>query len=155
MGYLGDVHIGRNQLRRVEVVAVEDTGKQQLVTVKGLEGEVMKLAYRGQYFGASGVPPVGSDGFALLVGGRPDQAILMGLEHPDHRPTGLGEGERVLYNAHGDKIFQYKERIKTVTKTWELEADTIKLTGAIQITGDITQAGQLTSTGPHVASAHI
>ena len=122
MTYAADRHIGRNVLRRVEVVEVDDTGPQQLVIVKGLAGEIMRLPYRAQYFGASGNPPPGSDGLALLIGGRPDQAVLIGIEHQDHRPRNIGVGEKVLYNAHGDIIKIFKEQIEVVTLVQKAQA---------------------------------
>ena len=140
MTYAADRHIGRNVLRRVEVVEVDDTGPQQLVTVKGLPGELMLLPYRAQYFGASGNPPPGSDGLALLIGGRPDQAVLIGIEHQDHRPKNIGVGEKVLYNAHGDIIKIFKEEIEVVTKTFRVKADTIILDGEVHLGGE---GGQL------------
>lgn len=119
MSYFGDTDIGRNQLRRVEVLEIDDSGGQQVAIVQGLAGEVMKLAYRGQYFGATGVPPVGSDGFAMLVAGRPDQAVFIGIEHPDHRYRNLKPGEKAIYDAHGQviKLLQGK---KTVVEVGEL-----------------------------------
>lgn len=155
MGFYADLHGVRNSLRRVEVISVDDSGGQQFVSVKGLDGEVFRDVYRAQYFGSSGVPPQGSDGLMLLVGGRPDQAVLVAVEHPDKRKKGLGDGERVLYNAHGDVIYQWKDHIKVETAKFEVAATNIIFTGAIQITGNITQAGQISSTGSHIASAHI
>ena len=158
MSYAGDIDIGRNVLRRVEVIEVNDEGTQQFATVKGLAGEQIKLAYRGQYFGASGVPPIGSDGFALLIGGRPDQAVLFGIEHKDHRVRGLQPGEKAIYDASGQVIKLIKTGpeivIDTPGKVTIKAVGNLVIEADIEITGDITQAGSITSTGAHSASAH-
>jgi len=91
----GDMHIGRSVIRRVEVVEVDDTGTQQLITAKGLAGEQFKTAYRAQVHGSSGVPPAGSEGYVLFSQGRPDQAFVVGVEHKDHRPRGMAPGDKV------------------------------------------------------------
>lgn len=146
-----DAHSARLAVRRVELVEVDDSGPLQRVTVLGYADEVIKGAHRVQLFGETSHPPVGSHGLALLVNGRPDQSVILGLEHPDHRPRNLPRGERALYNAHGDVIFLYKEKIKVVTQTFELVAPTIKLQGNIEHTGDMTTSGVHTdSNGVHV-----
>ncbi len=102
--FAADHHLGRNLMRRVEVIAVDDTGPIQMVTVKGLADEEYKLPLRGQGFGMTSVPPVGSLGYLYAANGRPDQAFLMGLEHPEHRPRDRKEGETVLYALLGTLI---------------------------------------------------
>ena len=102
--YDQDRHIGRNSVRRVKVVKVDDSGPIQRVTVTGLADEEFELPLRGQGHGLSGVPPVGSVGYAYLANGRPDQAFIRGLEHPDYRPKDRAEGEVVIYAKAGQSI---------------------------------------------------
>lgn len=171
MNYLADWDIGRNTIRRVQVVEIDDDGTQQRAIVTSLAGEEMKMAYRGQYFGATGVPPKGADGFAILIGGRPDQAVFLGIEHKDHRVHPLDSGEKAIYDAHGnvikllgegkDKIIHIKGAEKvTVEGAQEvtIKSDTkivIEAADKIQIKGDIEHEGNITSTGQHIASAHV
>jgi hypothetical protein len=98
--FAADEHAGRSSVRRVEVIEVDDSGPIQRVTVKGLDGEVYKLAMRGQGFGLTGVPKVGYVGYLYGANGRPDQAYLGNLEDPNIRPKDRAEGETVIY---GDK----------------------------------------------------
>lgn len=135
MSFDADKHSARLQVRRVELVETRDDGPLQRVTVMGYEGERIKLAHRVQMFGDSSHAPPGAHGLALFVNGRPDQTILLGLEHQDHRPKNMPVGERVLYNAHGDKIFMYKEHMKVVTKKYEVVADEIILDGVCYVGG--------------------
>jgi len=96
-------------VRRVEVVKVDDRDGVQKVTVMGLADEYFELPYRGQGHGLTSVPKVGAVGYAFLANGRPDQAILMGLEHPDDRPKERQEGEAVMYATPGQKLEMDKD----------------------------------------------
>jgi phage gp45-like len=149
--YPTDYLSARLSVRRVELIETDDSGEMQRTTVRGYADEVIKLGHRVQPFGDSGHAPPGAHGLALLVNGRPDQSVLLGLEHPQHRPRNTAVGERVLYNAHGDVIFLYKQKIRVVTQEFEVVAPTIKLTGNITHTGDMATSGVHTdSNGVHV-----
>lgn len=97
------------QLIRVTVTGVDDSGPQQLVTGQGIDGLTIGEAVRLQHFGATGVPPVGSEGVMLISGGRFDRPHFLGLEHPDHRPTGSPSGTKVLYDDQGNVIRLFGE----------------------------------------------
>jgi phage gp45-like len=73
------------------------------VTVRGLDGE-QYTAPSGQVFGLTSSPPVGSVGYAFAGNGRPDQAFLLNLEHPDFRPVGQDPGAVKLYGQAGQFI---------------------------------------------------
>lgn len=104
MSYIADNDIGRNVMRRVEVIKVDDSGPVQMVTVMGLADEIFDLPLRGQPHGLTTVPPVGSIGYVMMAGGRPDQAFLMGLEHPEQRPNNREPGESILYATPGQRV---------------------------------------------------
>ncbi len=145
-----DLHSARLAIRRGEIVETVDDGEHQVATARGYADEVFRRAHRAQAFGFSSRPPAGSHGIALLGNGRPDQSVLIGFEHPTHRPRSLGDGESVLYNAHGDVIFVYKKKIKTKTETWELEATTMVIKADIVHTGNMSTSGVHTdSNGTH------
>jgi phage baseplate assembly protein V len=96
-------------MRRVEVIEVDDKGESQIVTMKGLADEVFKISMRGQAHGLTGVPRVGAIGHLFLAGGRPDQAFVLNLEHPDDRIKDKAEGETVTYGSKGQTITHDKE----------------------------------------------
>ncbi len=104
MSYDADVDASRNVMRRVEVVEVDDTGPIQKVTVVGLADEYFELPLRGQPHGLTTVPQVGAVGYLFLGNGRPDQAFLMGLEHPDERPNERVEGESIMYAKKKQRV---------------------------------------------------
>jgi len=147
-----DLYSARMALRRVELREIDDSGEHQLATGLGYDDERFSRVHRIQAFGLSGVPPAGAHGLVGMVNGRLDQAVLLGIEDPGSRPRGLGGGEAVLYNQHGDVIFMYKRKIKMKTETVELEATTFKITSNIEITGNISQTGNYNQTGVHVDS---
>lgn len=91
-------------LRRVTVVAVDDKGTQQRLTLTGLASEQFDKVVRLQPHGFTSVPPAGSEGVLLPMGGRSDRAHVLGLEHKDKRPTGLPGGATALYDADGNII---------------------------------------------------
>ena len=163
MNYFADLDISRNMIRRVQVIEVDDSGSQQLVRVTGLQGEEFRFPYRGQYFGATGVPPVGSDGFAMLIGGRPDQAFLIAIEHKDHRLRDMKSGEKAIYDAHGNVVklldgpkIEVESPHEVVVKapTVTIDADTLAINANIRLVGNIKQEGKIESTGAHIAASH-
>ena len=138
--------------RRAELVETYDDGELQLADALGYESERFRKAHRVQQFGLTGRPMPGAHGLAVPVNGRADQMALVGFENPEHRPRNLDAGEAGLYNAHGDLIYVYRRRIRIVTETVEIVADSIALTGAVAITGDITHTGDMTTSGTHLDS---
>jgi len=103
VGYDADVDIGRNVLRRVEVVEVDDKGPIQKVIVMGLADEYFEMPLRGQQHGMTGNPRKGAVGYVMMANGRPDQAFLMGLEHPDDRKKDIEPGETKVYGSAGQE----------------------------------------------------
>lgn len=149
MGFDADWHTPRVTIRRAEITKIDDAGEQQFADIRGLEGEEFKAVYRAQTFGISGNPPPGSDGIVLMLGGRPDQAMLIGSEHPSHRPKNLPVGCKAIYNAHGDIISLLQRKIRIVTQGFEVEAKSLKLKGPLTIEGDVTHQGNITTSGTH------
>jgi phage baseplate assembly protein V len=96
-------------IRRVEVLEVDDKGESQIVTMQGLADEIFKISMRGQAHGLTGYPRKGAIGHIFLAGGRPDQAFVLNLEHPDDRIKNKAEGETVTYGSKGQTITHDKD----------------------------------------------
>lgn len=122
-----DRHATRNVMRRVKVVAVDDRPEIQEVTVEGLADEEIKLPLRGQPHGLSSNPRPGAVGYAFLANGRPDQAFLMGLEHPEDRVKDAKEGESHQYAAKSQRM--------AILKNGNLQHHTPK--GRVYINSDV------------------
>jgi phage baseplate assembly protein V len=129
----------RSMLRRATLIDTDDAGKQQKMRVKGLAGEELKDVVRVQPYGFTSHPPAGSEGLIASLGGRSDRAMLLGVEHPQHRPAGLGPGSTAIYDQHGNivSLVQANLRIKHSTEiVIEVGGTKITLSAAgVQIDG--------------------
>ena len=102
----------RTMLDRVEVRETDDSGTQQLVRALGLAEEEFRRTLRASPHGFSSHAPAGSEGLVLSGGGRRDRAVILGLEHKDHRPRGLAQGEAILYDDQGQVVFVKRDGIR-------------------------------------------
>jgi phage baseplate assembly protein V len=102
--FYADAHAGRGMVRRVEVIEVDDSGDSQIVTMMGLADEIFKISMRHQAHGLTGVPRKGAIGSIFLAGGRPDQAFVINLEHPDDRIKGKDPGATTVYSSDGKNV---------------------------------------------------
>lgn len=92
---------------RTRLTKTNDKGKQQLVKATGRHNE----AFGGtkeengvpvlQDYGRSAHRPPGTLMHTVTLDGNPDKAMMGGGEHPDYRPTDLGEGEIKDYDKWG------------------------------------------------------
>lgn len=97
-----------NQIVRVRLVETDDGDRRQAVRAEGRAREMFggqkRKIPRNQEYGFSTHAPKGSVGTVIVIGGHPDQAMVANLEHPDHRPTDLEEGEVKIYSKFGQVI---------------------------------------------------
>lgn len=120
--FAADEHSARLSVRRAELTEVKDDGPFQRITALGYADETIKLAHRVQPFGLTSHPPKGAHGLALLVNGRPDQSVFLGIEHQDYRPKSIPAGTTALYNQYGDIIKVFEKRIEVVTEVYHVKA---------------------------------
>jgi phage gp45-like len=99
---------------RITVADVDDAGPQQFVHATGLMGQDIGRMVRVQHFGLSSVPPAGSEGHGLALGGGADRLFALGLEHPGLRPQNTPPGGTVLYDAFGDAISLVRPNLRIV-----------------------------------------
>jgi phage gp45-like len=103
---------------------------------RGRAGHAPKHILQPQQFGLSSRPPPGSIGMQLALGGDHSTSLLIGAEHPSHRPK-MGGGHTVLYDAYGQAIsivetmirFVANEKIVLVAPMIVLESADIRLGG--------------------------
>jgi phage baseplate assembly protein V len=93
------------KLRRVTLVKTDDSGTQQKMKLRGLKSEELDEIVRILPHGFSSNPPVDAEGIILSLGGRSDRALVLGIEHKDHRPKNLPLGTSILYDDKGNVIF--------------------------------------------------
>ena len=108
----------RNMVRRGTLTSVDDGGSQQTIKARGIGSETFEDCYRPQGHGVSSVPPEGSEGVLLALGGRTDRTLMLGFEHKDSRPTGQKPGWTTLYDDKGNVVSMVgKDGIKVKSGT--------------------------------------
>src|SRR4051794_8577962 len=99
-------------IRRVRLMETDDSGTQQKVRVRGFRNDEPDGVVNLQRWGESGHAPPDSEALILSLGGRSDRSFVLGLEHKQHRPTGLGVGDKVIYDANGSAVRLVKANIE-------------------------------------------
>jgi phage gp45-like len=93
-----------------------------------------------QQFGLSSVPPAGSDGIAVFLGGDRSNSAIIATGDQGTRPSGKAAGETVIFNAFGMTIALSASGItingggKPVTIT---NAPTVTQNGDLHVTGAV------------------
>ena len=93
-----------NLVARVVVTNVSDVQHLQTLQIGAMAGETLDAAKHYQGYGFSSVPPVGSEGVALFVGGDRAQPLVVAVEHLDSRPTEGDPGDVRVYHQDGAVI---------------------------------------------------
>lgn len=134
----------QNTLVRLKISKTDDSGKQQVHTASGRKREGMGTAQVGipriGFHGFAYHPHPGSHAIALMMNGDPDQALLLGAEHADHRPKGLKPGESKQYgpdepNQHGYFKDDGSYFLKAGGCSIEMKGGKIILTGDVYLGG--------------------
>ena len=84
---------------RAVLAAIDDDRQMQAVQVEALSGEVVDRAERFQQYGLSSHPHPGAEALLLAVGGIRQHPIVAAVDDRRYRPTGLAEGEVVVYSS--------------------------------------------------------
>ena len=154
MDHDDDRHDRANQVQRVTLKKVDDSGEQQLVDVDGRDGVSPTEVLRIQPFGFTSNPPAGSEGIMITIASG-DTPMVVGLESPSHRPKGDPSGSSRQYDAAGSAVYMDGEGNVKIecSGTLTLKAGTkVKIEGDIDHDGDNTQDGvHVDSNGPHTA----
>jgi phage gp45-like len=149
-----------NTIIRFKLEKTDDSGKQQRVKGTGrkrekLGGNQPRLVVLQQYGMSTHVPP-GAIGTAVMLNGSPDQMLVLGFEHPDHRPAGLAEGETkqhgpagnfALFKANGDVEIVCGGGAKIILKGGEIILDGIVRIGGADASTPASMQGTLDSAG--------
>jgi len=108
-----------NLIVRARLKSTDDSGDHQSIIASGRAREQFGGQQQGvmrvQVFGFSSHAPANSHGLVLMLGGNPDQAVALGMEHPESRPKDLAEGEAIVYNQRGDKLHLQADGVALLT----------------------------------------
>jgi phage gp45-like len=132
----------RTMLRRGAIVAADDSGPQQLLTLSGLASEQLKKIVKLQQFGISSNAPVGANGLIAALGGRSDRAMFIGGEDPASRPRSTPIGGTTIYDAYGQALSFVQNNVRLVCANF-----TIQASGKIVLQGPV-YAGSASATQP-------
>lgn len=118
---------------RAVLEAVKDDKNRQFVQVKMLAGEVKADVERIQQYGFTSNPLPGAQAVVFCVSGNRDHPVVLAVDDPRYRKTGLQPGEVAIYTDEGDFI-QIKRGgeilIKAATKV-RMETPLLEVTGDI------------------------
>lgn len=155
-------HENRGRVSRVIITKVHNDGPQQRIDYEGVDGEKHTDVLRIQVFGFTNNPPAGAEGVVLAMNAR-DAPMLLGIEHPDHRPADDPPGTSRQYDAAKSTVYldgagnvhvKAASGAVTVEGTSEItiKAPTVKIIGNIEHTGNMNTSGvHIDSNGPHTA----
>ena len=102
---------------------IDDSTPTQTSQTEFYEQEVHDNVEIWQHFGFTSVPPKGSEGVALCLGGERQTSIIIATESKGKRLNNLKEGEAAVYSDCGDSICLKNENIVEM-KTKKLQINT-------------------------------
>lgn len=141
---------------RGRVTTSNDAGSVQMLQLKLGPLETRDQLPRLAEFGFTSRLPVGADVVVLFVGGDRSNAVAVASGHQPSRPTALEEGEAMVYDLWGKRLYLSKDGIVveaggtpvtvnnattvTINASDKVEMNTplLKVNGDIQATGDIS-----------------
>lgn len=89
---------------RIVISGVNSAGGVQSIAGTGLAGEPIRDLEYFQQFGLTSVPPAGSMGVVVPVGGKTSHGIVVATEHMALRLVALNPGEVAIYSSEGAKV---------------------------------------------------
>ncbi|RON52932.1 baseplate assembly protein [Pseudomonas frederiksbergensis] len=83
----------------------DDSKTAQLLQVKLNDSETRDGTPRLAEFGFTSGPPNGSDVLVVFMGGDRSKGVVVATSHQSSRPTGLQQGESMVYDLWGKSIY--------------------------------------------------
>lgn len=121
-------------LARAVLTSLSDDGARQYVGVDVLRGENKDKVERVGEYGFSSHPLAGAQVIMISLGGNRDHPVVIAIDDPRVRHTGLEAGEVCIYTDEGDEIVLKRGReihIKAGTKI-RIETPLLEVTGEIK-----------------------
>nr|WP_298797415.1 phage baseplate assembly protein V [uncultured Acetobacter sp.] len=151
----------RGLISRAVVRDLDDTGSNQTVTLDTHYGRTRgKVPVHFPFGFSSHVPHDGAVTAVVAAGGDHADPIALPPSNPSASRMGnLAEGETVLYDAVGQKIYLTEGKIIRVDAAEQLEVrvagqsimtvdkDGVAVTGSLKVSKDIIAQGDMTATG--------
>ncbi|MES2615431.1 MAG: phage baseplate assembly protein [Bdellovibrionota bacterium] len=110
-------------ISRCTLNLINDSTPTQTAQAECYEQEVHDNAEVWQHFGFTSVPPKGSEGVALFLGGERQSPLIIATENKESRIKNLKEGEVSIYSGCGDSL-NFKNGNSSELKTKKLQIKT-------------------------------
>ena len=89
---------------RAVIRVADDALKAQGLKIEVLAGETLEGVERFGEFGITSVPPDGTEGVVIFIGGDRSHGVVVATESRAHRPRSLAAGDVTVYDSHGNQI---------------------------------------------------
>ena len=131
---------------------IKEEKGQQFLSGRGFYNDGYTEVRRLEPHGFYSSPPAKSQGLVVAPNDDLDHAFLLGVDHPEHRPSGLPPGSSALYDANGNIIKMIGDGLvvdmqsNTITLTagsWTINAPAVTLNGNLQVNGNISATGTI------------
>ncbi|WP_051776836.1 phage baseplate assembly protein domain-containing protein [Pseudorhizobium pelagicum] len=126
--------------------SIVERGGQQFVSGRGVYGDGYTRIHRIEPHGFMSNPIQGAKGLLIAPNGNPDEAYVLGGEHPGKRPAGMPGGATAIYDANGNIISLVGNKIRLVAPVFEF-------VGNLTIEGDLDVTGSIHATGTIIDEA--
>ncbi|MBD9390123.1 phage baseplate assembly protein [Agrobacterium sp. AGB01] len=138
--------------KRIELDGVNvERGGQQFVSGRGLFKDGYTNVHRIETHGLLSMPVKGAKALLISPNDDPDQAYVIGGEHPSHRPQDIPSGGTAIYDANGNIISLVGAKIRLVAPLFEFVGN-ITLQGDLNVTGNIHATGSIIDEGGNTAN---
>ncbi|CAD7036347.1 hypothetical protein RHAB21_02513 [Pseudorhizobium halotolerans] len=122
--------------------SIDERGGQQFVSGRGVYGDGYTRIHRIEPHGFMSNPIKGAKGLLISPNGNPDEAYVLGGEHPEKRPAGLPGGSSAIYDANGNIISLVGTKIRLVAPLFEFVGD-VTIKGNLNVDGNIHATGTI------------
>jgi len=116
------------QAVRIVITRVNSAPAVAAVSGEALAGEQIRDAELMQHYGITSVPPAGTMGVVIPLGGRTSHGIVIATEHATYRLKSLETGEVALYTDEGAKtVFKRGRIIETDCDMFRVNCNTFEV----------------------------
>lgn len=132
---------------------IKEEKGQQFLSGRGLYNDGYSDIRRLEPHGFYSSPPAKSQGLLIAPNGNMDEAYILGVDHPEHRPSGLPPGSSALYDASGNVIkmigggLVIDMQSNTITLTagsWTITSPEVTINGNLTVNGNVVSTGTIT-----------
>jgi len=116
------------QAVRIVIARVNSAPAVAAVSGEALAGEQIRDAELMQHYGITSVPPAGTMGVVIPLGGRTSHGVVIATEHAAYRLQSLESGEVALYTDEGAKtVFKRGRIIETACDVFRINCKTFEV----------------------------